>query len=222
MWSVDQRVFYSGSTTVVDKQPNMTIMFLGIYNASHRPVCTASRDSNAPGVALRVLETKPLGKGANAARAFRIGGLKVFTNKTDLHVFICIADAESDEVAVSKVMDEMAALPAGDLSNAQLESMLSRNQSSMDTTGEVKFRRIHQELETLKNSAIENIETLMERGGKIDVLVDKTAGLSSNSSSFRRSSNALQAQLRWNEYKSSVILSTVCGVILFIIYFAVF
>lgn len=60
---------------------------------------------------------------------------------------------------------------------------------------------------------VQNIEKVLERGDRIDILVDKTSHLNATSFAFKKRSTALRRQEWWKNIKLMVII----GVVVFLV-----
>lgn len=58
-----------------------------------------------------------------------------------------------------------------------------------------KITVLKKDLETVRVQMNENIEVVMQRGEKLDLLIEKTETLSNNSSTFRRNATTLQRKI---------------------------
>ena len=58
-----------------------------------------------------------------------------------------------------------------------------------------KITNIQDEVEQVKGIMVANIDVIMERGEKLDLLIDKTENLSANSVTFRTTSRNLQRSM---------------------------
>ncbi|KAF6036728.1 VAMP7 [Bugula neritina] len=72
-------------------------------------------------------------------------------------------------------------------------------------------------LEELKGIMVKNIASVADRGEKLELLIDKTEDLSSNSMTFRTTSRALANKLWWRNVKITVAIIIVCLIILFFV-----
>ena len=75
------------------------------------------------------------------------------------------------------------------------------------------FRAVQGQLSEVKDIMVHNIEKILERGERIDILVDKTDTLNAASFAFKKRSQHLRRMMWWKNIKLIVILSLV-GVIL--------
>ncbi|KXN65010.1 vesicle-associated membrane protein [Conidiobolus coronatus NRRL 28638] len=60
-----------------------------------------------------------------------------------------------------------------------------------------RFKQAKNEIEGVKDVMVQNIERVLERGERIDLLVDKTDNLTQSSFIFRKRSTALRRSLWW-------------------------
>ena len=75
-----------------------------------------------------------------------------------------------------------------------------------------------QEIENVRGIMTENIERVLERGERIDLLVDKTDRLGAGAADFRVRSRGLKRQMWWKNTKLMILIG---AVVIFIIVFIV-
>ena len=83
---------------------------------------------------------------------------------------------------------------------------------SIDNIGAVKSQ-----IEDVKNVMVQNIENVLERGEKIELLVDKTDRLNQQAFRFESSSRSLHRAMYWRKMKCYAIIAVVS---ILVIYFA--
>lgn len=74
--------------------------------------------------------------------------------------------------------------------------------------------KAQREIESARGIMTENIERVLERGERIDLLVDKTAGLQSGAMEFRVRSRGLRRRMWWKNTKVClyhILLDTLDG-----------
>lgn len=67
------------------------------------------------------------------------------------------------------------------------------------------FTQVSSKLEDVKNIMVENIEKILERGEKLELLVDKTDKLQQQAFKFEKSSKRLKNVMFWNRMKLYVL-----------------
>ena len=67
-----------------------------------------------------------------------------------------------------------------------------------------KVERVKDEVARVKDIMVTNIEALLERGERLDLLVDKTEQLSSNAVTFKQASRTLARRMWWQNFKVSL------------------
>jgi len=82
---------------------------------------------------------------------------------------------------------------------------------SIDNIGAVKSQ-----IEEVKNNMIENIESVLERGEKIELLVDKTDNLLTSSFQFESSSRNLRRAMYWKKMRCYIGMGVAVAFLLFI------
>ena len=66
--------------------------------------------------------------------------------------------------------------------------------------------RVQQQLNDVKGVMVENIEKVLERGEKIELLVDKTERLQNQAMKFERQSKRLKDEMRWRNIRCKLII----------------
>jgi hypothetical protein len=79
-----------------------------------------------------------------------------------------------------------------------------------------KFKNIRDKIEETKELMIQNIDKALERGEKLDILVEKTGDLNQNSSTFRNNAKTLKNQVWWQNFKICVLLLVIMAALLFV------
>ena len=71
--------------------------------------------------------------------------------------------------------------------------------------GDDDLGQVHDKLQATKAVMSDSIEKVLERGEKIELLVDKTEHLHQHAFRFAKSSTQLKRSLRWREMKCKII-----------------
>jgi len=77
-----------------------------------------------------------------------------------------------------------------------------------------KISSLQDEVNQVKDIMVANIDVIMERGEKLDLLVDKTENLSANSVTFRTTSRNLQRAMWWKNMKLTI--GAAVGIVVFL------
>ena len=96
--------------------------------------------------------------------------------------------------------------------NSTLKNMLQ--QYNVAPPGDA-LNNAKKEIDSVRNIMTENIERVLERGERIDLLVDKTDKLGGSARDFRVRSKGLRRQMWWKNVRIMVLL---CVVVVFLIY----
>ena len=80
---------------------------------------------------------------------------------------------------------------------------------------------LHPQVDEVKDIMTQNIDKVLERGEKIEILVDKTEELSSTADSFQKSSKKLKTQMWWRDKKWTIVIVLVILVVIGIIVLAI-
>jgi vesicle-associated membrane protein 7 len=76
--------------------------------------------------------------------------------------------------------------------------------------------RVQAQIETVKEVMVENIDRVLERGEKIELLVDKTDRLNQQAFKFERSSRTLKQEMLCKKYRNNCIILFILLVCFFI------
>ena len=96
--------------------------------------------------------------------------------------------------------------------NATLKAMLQQYNTAPPNDALANARK---EIDSVKDIMTENIERVLERGERIDLLVDKTDRLGGSARDFRVRSRGLRRQMWWKNVRLMVLLVVV---VVFLIY----
>ncbi|ALC42426.1 CG1599 [Drosophila busckii] len=100
--------------------------------------------------------------------------------------------------------------------NTEFSKVLSQQMVYFSQSREVdSITRVSGQIDELKDIMIKNIDSLRDRGEKLELLVNKTENLSNNSVAFRKASRNLARQMFWKNIRVYVVVGLV---IIFIIY----
>lgn len=83
------------------------------------------------------------------------------------------------------------------------------------------FTNVKREIDDVRGIMTRNIEGLLERGERIDLLVDKTDRLGGSAREFRVRSRGLKRQMWWKNVKLMALLALVLGLIVLAIVISV-
>ncbi|XP_039046266.1 vesicle-associated membrane protein 722-like [Hibiscus syriacus] len=81
-----------------------------------------------------------------------------------------------------------------------------------------KIAKVKAQVSEVKGVMIENIEKVLDRGGKIDILVDKTEDLRSQAQDFRQQGTRMRRKMWWQNMKVKlIVLGILIALILIIV-----
>uniref|UniRef100_A0A7S0J027 V-SNARE coiled-coil homology domain-containing protein n=1 Tax=Calcidiscus leptoporus TaxID=127549 RepID=A0A7S0J027_9EUKA len=82
------------------------------------------------------------------------------------------------------------------------------------------LRQVHSEIEEVRAVMVENIEKVLERGEKIELLVDKTENLNQQAFRFKKSSTALKRTMYCKNLKITLLIVFIVLVVILVIVFS--
>eukprot|EP01004_Peranema_trichophorum_P007347 NODE_6124_length_923_cov_37.455000_g5533_i0.p1 GENE.NODE_6124_length_923_cov_37.455000_g5533_i0~~NODE_6124_length_923_cov_37.455000_g5533_i0.p1 ORF type:complete len:220 (-),score=13.87 NODE_6124_length_923_cov_37.455000_g5533_i0:211-870(-) len=100
-----------------------------------------------------------------------------------------------------------------DFSRVLQKQMDYYNNSQVD-----KIQLIREQVETATNVMVANIDRVLERGEKIDLLVDKTQQIADDSYHFKRQSTSLKRSMWCKNFKLTLMVIVAILVLIFIIF----
>ncbi|OAQ65889.1 v-SNARE protein [Pochonia chlamydosporia 170] len=124
-----------------------------------------------------------------------------------------------NEYTESTDFSEMPNYGAGSF-NSELKNLMidygTTSGGRNDALGNAK-----REIDDVRGIMTENIETILERGERLDLLVDKTDRLDSNAQDFRVRSRGLKRQMWWKNVKLMGLLGLVIFLIVMVMVIAI-
>ena len=79
------------------------------------------------------------------------------------------------------------------------------------------FAEVNSKLDDVKNIMVQNIEMVLERGEKLELLVDKTEKLQAQAFKFQSSSRQLKMAMFWRRVKLTLLIALIVIIIIWII-----
>lgn len=102
--------------------------------------------------------------------------------------------------------------------NTEFSTVLSRQMTYFSQSREVDaISRVHGQIDELKNIMVKNIDSIKDRGERLELLVNKTENLRNCSVSFRKTSRNLARQMFWKNVRMYVIVGIIIIFILYVI-----
>ncbi|XP_034475887.1 vesicle-associated membrane protein 7 [Drosophila innubila] len=100
--------------------------------------------------------------------------------------------------------------------NTEFSKVLGQQMVYFSQSPEVDtISRVHGQIDELKDIMVKNIDTIRDRGEKLELLVTRTENLNNHSVAFRKQSRNLARQMFWKNIRVYIVVGLV---IIFIIY----
>lgn len=103
------------------------------------------------------------------------------------------------------------------MSNSNSENPLHTPLSSDLDLERQKIDPIKKQLQEVRDITAQNIDKVLERGEKIDILVDNSAKLQNQSYQFQKSSRRLKNTMHLRKFKCYFIISSIIGLFIYFI-----
>lgn len=116
---------------------------------------------------------------------------------------------------LSPKLVDVFARPARDL-------LVKQSSGAPGDAGENKIKKVKLAVDEVKNMALDNVERAIQRGQRIDDIVQATDDLQFQAEGFQRNSRDLRNQMWWNSMKGRVMICGVGVFMLLLIYFTFF
>ena len=101
--------------------------------------------------------------------------------------------------------------------NNEFSPVLKKQMEFYNSAQADSFAQVNSKLDDVKNVMMQNIEALLERGEKLELLVDKTEKLSQSAFQFKKQSNQLKLTLFWRKIKLYILIFFVIAIVCVII-----
>ena len=151
--------------------------------------------------------------------------------ESDGYVFLVVADEAFGREVPFSCLDRIAAEFAasyGERARDAIAHSLNRSfapvlKQHMDAAGadpetHSKVSRVQQQVSEVKEIMMDNIEKVLDRGEKIELLVDKTENLRFQADNFHRTGRALRRRMWWQNLK----MKLGCAAFVFIVILIMF
>ncbi|KAK9830315.1 hypothetical protein WJX72_010959 [[Myrmecia] bisecta] len=81
-----------------------------------------------------------------------------------------------------------------------------------------KVAAVQKKVDEVKNIMVDNIERVLERGEKIELLVDKTDNLRFQADKFHKTGRQLRSKMWWQNMKMKIVLVLIVLILIFVIF----
>jgi len=151
-------------------------------------------------------------------------------------IFLCMADPDMSRRAVFAFLEDIITIWRERVSSIEQQSAIAfswndqfapilqeridyYNKDPKDARDTIS--RVKSQIDSVKEAMIENIDRILERGEKIELLVDKTDDLNSESFKFVRNTTKLRNHIWYSNLRVYLLIAGVVLVITGIIIFAI-
>ena len=98
--------------------------------------------------------------------------------------------------------------------NEEFSRVLARQMEHYSQSGgQDKVDKVRAEMDDVKNVMVDNIEKVLKRGEKIELLVDKTDNLNQQSIRFKKHSSQLKHAMWWQNARLMIFVGVVVVVV---------
>ena len=105
--------------------------------------------------------------------------------------------------------------------NEEFSRVLHKQMEHYSSSEEAdKIDRVKADMDDVKNVMVDNIEKVLKRGEKIELLVDKTDNLNQQSIRFKKHSNQLKQAMWWQNAKMMILVGGIVVVVIGLIIYS--
>ncbi|XP_028403446.1 vesicle-associated membrane protein 7-like [Dendronephthya gigantea] len=103
--------------------------------------------------------------------------------------------------------------------NSEFSRVLASEMKRYSESGEKddNIARVQGEIDELKDIMVKNIDTISQRGERLELLIDRSRDLNTASMTFKKSSKTLARVMWWKNVKMIIIITIVVIIILYFI-----
>jgi len=101
--------------------------------------------------------------------------------------------------------------------NTDFQHVLAQTAEKINNNKDDKISKIRENIDSIKSVMQVNIEKVLERGEKIELLVDKSEILEQHAFTFKKSATAVKRKFWWQNVKMMLILALFILVIIYVI-----
>jgi len=176
-------------------------------------------EGNAPEVAKKVLQGIASNNSRQVSRTSYVQGIYLFhVLVSDGISFICMAEEDFGRRVPFVFLEDVrqsftakygtqALHAAAYAFNEEFSRVLNQKMNYYNTNPQADtIGRVRKEISEVKNIMVENIELVLERGEKIDLLVDKTDSLQDETFRFRRQARRIKQEMWWRSMRMTILL----------------
>lgn len=112
-------------------------------------------------------------------------------------------------------------MPLFTLTHRQVDGQQDSQKDKHPNSGRFSFSLLFIQVDEVKDIMTQNIEKVLDRGEKIEILVDKTEELTHTAESFQKSSTQLKRSLWWKDKKWTIVIVLVVLLVIGVIVLAI-
>ncbi|EOD13309.1 hypothetical protein EMIHUDRAFT_316801 [Emiliania huxleyi CCMP1516] len=122
--------------------------------------------------------------------------------------FLCMADSRTEQAAAHAFLDAVQSRWSAAYAEKGLTALAYAMNSQFAAADAANVSRVEGELEEVRQVMVENIEKVLARGEKIELLVDKTEHLTHQAFQFRRTTTRVKRGMYCKSLKLNLFLCT--------------
>ena len=107
-------------------------------------------------------------------------------------------------------------MPAAASAHGKARAVVKSEPEAMDAATADQFAQVSRKLDDVKGVMVQNIEMVLERGEKLELLVDKSEQLHLDSFKFKKSSEKLRQAMFWKKVKIYLMVTVTVSLLLYI------
>jgi len=202
-----------------------------IYSVVSKGTVVLAEFANAKGnfdqVVRRILEKIPTTANSKMSYVYE---RHIFHYIVDDHlIYLCMADEEFGRRIPFAYLEDLKGrfkVSYGDRGKTALAFAMNEDFSRVmknlmeyysNNPNSDKLNKLKGDVDEVKNVMVQNIERVLERGERIELLVDKSETLSNSAFKFKKQSTALKRSMWWKNVKLIIVIIVVVLLVIYII-----
>ena len=131
--------------------------------------------------------------------------------------FLCLADKTVGRESPYRFLDEIGGRWSADMSAEIAQSLLKREMENANKSN--VMARVQSQIAQVSESMVENIDKIIARQEKIELLVEKTDALDRTAAAFRREAGDLRRAVWWRSVRWKFYLVAIVATLFFCLWY---
>jgi vesicle-associated membrane protein 7 len=134
-------------------------------------------------------------------------------------IFLCCAERDLKQVVAFRMIEKIKAAYLAQKAggSAALLSSIKREVEDVNTGKGDKVAQLQRDIDAVKDVMQDNIDRVLERGQKIDSLLESTEYLNESATTFSSNATELRRKMWWKNVKLLLLILFIVAIVIFVI-----